>query len=238
MHVQENKPNVALFLDIDGVLGPNIFTLNETYQFNQIVKNLLNGDNFHPNNCKRCNTCSTAQAHMFKKEVVQPLEDLISRIEEIANVHIVISSMWRKERTVEDLKQIFHMHGFSKYIVDKTVDNNLTLNECNENCHFSHLEASIESYVRECNFSIIALSEKGFESFINTHWACRASQIAKWLKEHPGYAAFGILDDRDEHLSINFGEKFISTEHNGVQILTPEDAEKAYKVVMKQLGFS
>jgi hypothetical protein len=81
-------------------------------------------------------------------------------------------------------------------------------------------------------------SVEGYKVFTDKNWPCRASQISEWLKRHPEYAAFGIFDDKDDHLSDNFGEKYISTAHNEVQILTHEDAEKAYKVVMKQLGFS
>lgn len=232
-----DKPNVVLFLDIDGVLGPSRYSSDYVLRFKEMVEKLLNGDIHVHASRKRCNVCSTAHAHLFKKEVVQSLEDVISKIEAVANVHIVISSMWRQGRTVEKLKQIFHMHEFSKYIIDKTVDDKLPLNECNRNCQVSHLEVSSESYAQQCKVSAEIESVEGYKVFMDKNWPCRASQISEWLKRHPEYAAFGIFDDNDEHLSVNFEEKFISTEHNGIPILTLEDAEKAYQVVMKQLGF-
>lgn len=204
MIVENTKPNAAIFLDIDGVLGPNHFSIPEMFSRFKVL-DVLNP--FHDRDCKRCITCSTAQAHLFEKQAVQSLHALIDKIEIVANVHIVISSFWRTNRTVPELKQTFNMHGFSNYIIDKTVEKGRPFREWENECCFFHREEDKD---------------------------CRASQINTWIKEHPEYSGFVVIDDFDDHLELNFGGKFISTKH--YEILTPEHAEKAYKVMMDQLS--
>ena len=229
MQVQHNRPNVAIFLDIDGVLGPSDFTQKTFREFIQEVTHLI-GDRFHTIRCTRCTTCSMAQSNLFEKESVRSLEGLIDRVTKIANVHIVISSTWRKDRSVEELKGIFHVHEFSKYIVDKTVDHYLSVEECNEHCLKRHVEINQENYNR-----VWMTSDISVDDFTKKNSTCRASQINKWLKGHPVYSARIIFDDIDEDLSVNFGDHYISTDHQHEQILRPEDAEKAYESIMKQL---
>lgn len=227
-----HKPNVAIFLDIDGVLGPSTYTDRE--QIFQKAKEVLGRPHgYYCNN--GCNTCSMVQAHLFKKEVVQHLEDLIERIRDLAEVHLIISSTWRQKRTIEELKQIFHMHPFAQYIVDKTVDDELPIVECRVNCAASHVEISYENYELACQHTGEKPNDMGLDDFILRNMACRASQINKWMKEHPGYAAYLVFDDIDEHLTENFGEKYISTDHGRIKILQQEDVEKGYKVLLDQL---
>lgn len=235
MQVQQ-KPNVALFVDIDGVLVNDIAP--EIERFRQIAKDLLDSGQSHVHKKLvpvNCNLCSTAKAHLFNKEAVEALDDLIGKIEEVANVHIIISSMWRLRRTVEELKQIFHMHAFSKYIIDKTDDEYLSIGEANAYCQVVHLEPTASNYRGECAVSCKPINEEGFANFKVEQLCCRASQINKWIEAHPGYAAFGIFDDIDEHLSATFEEKFISTATT--QILTPEHTNQAYVVIAEQLAF-
>lgn len=233
-----SKPYVALFLDIDGVLGPaKEFTNEESKKKKDIIKKLVQ-DPYHAYTCKRCNSCSSAEAYLFKAEVLEPFHNLIEKISEVANVHIVISSTWRTNRSVDDLKAIFHMHKFSKYIVDKTIDRKTSFNEWQGHCAFPHLEISDENCMKDNNQMDRYPTEKELEAFIYKHWECRASEINRWLKEHPEYAAHTIFDDLDEHLSINFCDKFISTGHPDGAILKPEDTEKAYQSIMNQLGYS
>lgn len=230
-----NKPYVALFLDIDGVLGPaKGFTDDESKKKKDIIKRLVQ-DPYHAYTCKRCNSCSSAEAYLFKAEVLEPLHNLIENISEDANVHIVISSTWRNDRSIDDLKAIFHMHKFSKYIVDKTIDHKTPFHEWQAHCLFPHLEISNENCMLENSLNRWP-TKKEMETFIYKHWECRASQIDRWVKEHPEYEAYAILDDFDEHLSINFGDKFISTLHPDGAILKPEDTERAYQSIMNQLG--
>jgi len=232
-----SKPYVAIFLDIDGVLGPaKELTEDESKKKKEIIKKLVQ-DPYHAFGCKRCNSCSSAEAFLFKTEVLEPFHNLIEKISEVANVHIVISSTWRTGRSVDDLKAIFHMHKFSKHIIDKTIDSKISFHEWQGHCTFPHLEISDENCMLENNLDRWP-TPKELEAFIYKHWECRASEINRWIKLHPEYVAFTILDDLDEHLSINFGNKFISTLHPEGAILKPEDTKKAYQVIMNQLGYS
>ncbi len=205
MIVENTKPNVAIFLDIDGVLGPNHFSISEMFSRFKVIDIL---DPSHYKECTRCVTCSTAQAHLFDNQAVESLHALINKIKIVANVHIIISSFWRTNRTLPELKQTFNMHDFSNYITGKTVESGRSFREWENECCFFHREEDKD---------------------------CRASQINRWIKDHPRYLGFVIIDDYDDHLEINFGEKFISTKHHHYEILTPEDAEKAYKIMMDQL---
>lgn len=206
MIIENTKPNVAIFMDIDGVLERNHFSIPEMFSRYKLI-DVMNPS--HNRDCKHCISCYTAQAHLFESEAVNSLHGLINKIKDLANVHIVISSALRKNRTVPELKQIFHMHEFSNYIIDKTVDNGVPFHEWENDCIYFHREEDKE---------------------------CRASQINTWMKQHPEYSGFAVIDDFDDHLGLNFGDKFISTKHQQNEILTPEDAEKAYKVVMNQLA--
>lgn len=206
-------------------------------EINEVVRQMT-GDSCHFNRCRGCDTCSTAQAFLFKGQVLEPFHTMIEKINEVANVHIVISSSWRVDRSIDDLKAIFHMHKFSNYIIDKTVDDHKVLfHEWKTHCVFPHLEINDENCMIENNQMDRLPTKKELEAFIYKHWECRASQISKWIKEHPEYVAYAILDDLDEHLSINFGDKFISTAHPDGKILKLEDTEKIYQVIMNQLGF-
>lgn len=237
MLIQNNtaKPKIAIFLDIDGVLGSNTFDLHAMHQFNQKVKELC-GNNFHTLSCKGCMSCSIAQAHLFKKEAVEALHHLISQVNAIANVHIIISSTWRIKRTLEDLKYLFQMHAFSDSIFDKTIENDkLPFHEWTRHCVLPHIETTPENYLQHCKNVGVLPSDEERHLFLDENWECRASQIKRWIKEHPEYAGFVIFDDLDEHLSVNFGEKFISTNHPDAEILKPEDAEKGYRILREQL---
>ncbi len=233
-----SKPYVALFLDIDGVLGPaKEFTEDESKKKNDIIKKLVQ-DPYHAYTCKRCNTCSSAEAYLFKAEVLDVFHNLIEKIYEVANVHIVISSSWRTDRSVDDLKAIFQMHKFSKYIIDKTTDHKTPFYQWQDHCVFSHLEISVENCMLDNDQMDRYPTPEEMEAFIYKHWECRASEINRWLKMRPEYVAFTIFDDLDEHLSINFGDKFISTNHPDEAILKPVDTVKAYQSIMNQLGYT
>jgi len=205
-----SKPYVALFLDVDGVLGPAKYNFNEATELKEIAKN-LSGETYHPHHRKYCKTCSKAQAHFLKKDAIQSLNNLIEKIKHAANVHIIISSTCRLCRGLDDLKEIFQSYDFSPYIIDKTIDNNPLSDKWKEYCFISHEGKNLD---REC----------------------RASQIQRWTIKHSEYAGFIVFDDRDDHLPDNFGDKFISTDHKDCQILKPEDCKKAYISIMNQLG--
>ncbi len=199
-------PDFIVFLDIDGVLRPQTISREETEEVDRRIYE-KKGELLHSIRCENCVSCDTELATLFKKKAVETFEKLIAKIQKIANVYIVISSAWRKNRTVDELITIFSSHEFSKYIVDKTTNDKLSFEE--NDCCAKHFQ---NSYI------------------------CRASQINKWLKSYKGYAGYLVFDDKDSHLGINFKDKFISTNHDDKKILKPEDTEKAYNIAVRQIG--
>lgn len=169
------KPVFALFLDIDGVL------------FNRPDHEavLKKAAELFPDRRISNRIDRIAASYFFDKTALQNLDQLIQKIEEKATVKIVISSNWRYKITVEELKtSIFGIHHFSKYIVDKTMDD---LDDAKPFCRHPHHELDTID--------------------------CRASEIQHWLNAHPEVKNFAILDDVDDHLSDAFGERFIQTRY-------------------------
>lgn len=124
--LHNEKPLYVIFLDIDGVL------LSEEVKYcvgkNPSQEAVDDANRHEEFLCKNKNSYSNnywsiIMAHHFSKAALANLEDLIQRVEAIARPQIVISSRWRKNCTVEDLREIyFGMHPFAKHIIDKTPD--------------------------------------------------------------------------------------------------------------------
>lgn len=229
------KPYFAIFLDIDGVVGNEPRRMSEVDEMDDIIEKKLGQNAFHSYGCKRCMYCSTAQSHLFDKIAVASLTSLINKISEVANVHIVISSYWREGRSIDQLKQIFQNHEFSKFIIDKTVDDGSSFLEWKKYCAFSHIDPSPENFQKILQNPHVPENEKTVDYFLDRNEECRASQIYRWLEEHPEYTKYLIFDDMDSHLSINFNEKFILTNTSNIKILKPEHTERAYKIALSQL---
>lgn len=60
-----------------------------------------------------------AETHLFNQEAVAHLETLVHTVNGLG---IVISSLWRFDKTVADLKEILAKYTFSAFIIDKTPD--------------------------------------------------------------------------------------------------------------------
>lgn len=181
----------AIFLDIDGVIYNSP---NQNAVFKKVAELFPNEKECYSNKIY-----SIAASYFFDKVALQNLDHLINEIEKSMQVWIVISSSWRENRTVEELKTtIFGIHNFSKYIVDKTPEE-IPENEISSYC-------SKESHLKKYSSQ------------------CRASEIQYWLKQHPEVINFVVLDDRDNHLSENFREKFVQTEYK--TLLTEEISKK------------
>ncbi len=114
-----HQPKFAVFLDIDGVFNRNGVS---TVLIDEIVKEKF-GELDHCSKCAtRCITCETAAAHLFDSTSISHFHHLVTKIQEIAEAHIIISSDWRRERSMSQLKQIFHIHPFTPFILDKTTE--------------------------------------------------------------------------------------------------------------------
>lgn len=144
-------------------------------------------------------SCSIAASLFFDQKALNSLDYLIEEIAKTKNVYIVISSSWREKRTAKELKSVyFQNHKFSRYIVDKTPD------------RIPH--AKIRKHCKTGSH------DKKYT------WQCRASEINKWIAQHPEVTDIAILDDNDDCLKTNFGEFFFQTRFN--TLLTMDIAEK------------
>lgn len=149
--------------------------------------------------CYNNDICSEAAAHFFDKESLKNLDNLISEIEKTAQVSIVISSSWREGQSVERLKKaLFGIHNFSKYIIDKTPEK-----------------------IEEKEWVTYCCSKKHADKY---SWQCRAVEIQFWLKQNPKISNYVVIDDNDDHLSTNFGKKFVRT--NYYTLLTRKISEE------------
>jgi HAD domain in Swiss Army Knife RNA repair proteins len=114
----QQKPTSIIFLDIDGVLIADRSNPQFAEKIRNKVKELFK---------KRLNEGFTelewriAASHFFSETAKANLEKLIKKTSQIANVAIVISSDWREDGSVEDLReQVFSGCSFSRFIIDKT----------------------------------------------------------------------------------------------------------------------
>lgn len=189
MNNKVNNTPFVIFLNIDGVL------YNRPDQEGALKK----AAELFPDEKNSNRICSIAASHFFNEEALSNLDHLINEVEKTTKVWIVISSVWREDRSVEELKTAFFgIHNFSKYIVDKTPE-----------------EVPEEELAFYCS-SEIHSTKYGSQ--------CRASEVQYWLKKHPEVIEFVVLGNRDYHLSDSFGEKFIQTKYE--RLLNSEISEK------------
>lgn len=101
-----------IFLDIDYVLY---------HKLNNIVKAKWKAEELFGKKDKYSKTeLREAAVEYFDKIALSNLHSLIDTLSLKGKVGIVISSSWRRMRTVEKMKEMFSIHRFSNYIVDKT----------------------------------------------------------------------------------------------------------------------
>lgn len=180
----------VIFLDIDGVVYN---TPNEEGVFKKVAELFPEITGTYNNR-----VCSIAASYFFDKKAVQNLNCLIREIEKVRNVWIVVSSSWRENRSVEELRSTFFgIHEFSRYIVDKTPE-----------------EVSIKELGTYCP------SKSHSEEYSSQ---CRAAEIQYWLNQHPEIINYIVLDDNDNHLLAAFGERFVMTNYR--TLLTKEICE-------------
>lgn len=238
MNAVENRPSFAIFLDIDGVLNHNRFRPDE--ELNNYIQSKFGEINHRPN-CKLCFKCLKAQAHYFEIKPLSLFHKLIEKIQELANLHIIISSAWRRGLSVEELQELFSEQEFSRYIIDKTNDNELEPFE-NWNLHCNSLHYDFANPPSELLPRLLRMREsiiwtREEEDLVAPFIKCRGSEIKQWLANH-AYDGYVVIDDTDDHLTENFQEKFISTKHPifNHAIFTKEAAIKAYRLFLNTIG--
>jgi hypothetical protein len=134
-----------------------------------------------------------ATSYFFDKNALKALDTLISQIEKRLPVKIVISSRRRAYTGTKTLiEEIFKPLFFAKYILGTTP---------------VQLPLGAKNY---CSFHY----PKGKEE------SCRAAEIKCWLTNHSAVQQYVVIDDEDDHLSMNFQERF--TWINPSTLLTEE----------------
>lgn len=118
------KPTSVIFLDIDGVLigdrGSPVLSESIRKKVNElfIKKEGLNAG-FTELEWR------VAASYFLTPSAVFNLDKLIAKVSKVANVAIVISSMWRNDGSVADLREkMFDRYAFSSLIIDKTQKEN------------------------------------------------------------------------------------------------------------------
>jgi hypothetical protein len=199
---EAQRPLTIIFLDIDGVLMDWSSLHQMRAKIGQKAFELFGGGYYTDLQWK------TAGSHFFSESAVENLEKLIERTHEVADVAIVLSSTWRFDCTVDEIKnKMFAVRLFSKLIIDKLPDDDGRRKKRGEE-----------------GLSPIALLKYGF------HLDNRGSQIDYWLRENQenlNVQNFVIIDDVDDGISSRFADNFVKIR----EFLSPSEARKAYEIL-------
>lgn len=207
-----NKHAAFIFLDMDGVM------VNRQQRMHSISQTQLEKFWENPNNLET----RIAAAHHLDETAVQSLKGLIEKIEKVKPVYIVLSSAWREDGTVDEIKnQIFGLPGlemFQERIIGKT-----------PSPKGNSWAVETDKYFQKCpeknrtHFEDLALEKYGL------HFRCRAGEIAFWLAFHQlEDCDFIVIDDDYDQRLDHFKERFIP-----VKMLSPSDVEKAMQVIFQ-----
>lgn len=94
-----------IFLDIDGVLNCQTF-FEERMEKKELRKAVKDGD--------------ISRLEYYKSQICEKRISWLSKLCEEANCHVVVSSTWRKNKTIEELQEIMDACGGTFKIIDKT----------------------------------------------------------------------------------------------------------------------
>jgi hypothetical protein len=199
---ETQRPLTIIFLDIDGVLMDWSSLHQMRARIGQKAFELFGGGYYTDLQWK------TAGSHCFSESAVENLEKLIERTHEVADVAIVLTSTWRLDCTLDEIKnQMFIVRPFSKLIIDKLPDDDGRRKKRGEE-----------------ELSPIALLKYGF------HLGNRGSQIDYWLRENQGklnIQNFVIIDDVDDGISSRFAGNFVKIR----EFLSLSEAQNAYEIL-------
>jgi|GEM_PF-6317573 len=158
---------VIIFLDVDGVL------------LEPKTKQLYRQENRQ--------ATLPSYVSLFDKNALDFLKDLVELIEKQGNeVGIVISSSWKEHKSVNNLKELFKICFFAKYILSKTADL-----ACISNPEWGYVDALTRSeeielwfnenhHVKIDNFLIIDDYDEGIsELFPNNFVHCKQGSFKK-----------------------------------------------------------
>ncbi len=204
------KPLSIIFLDIDGVLidGRDRDPLRTWIQ-EKLVELFGKKDARYRDYTDLERRIATS--HFLSRPAIANLEKLIERVSTVRSVAIVLSSAWRLDGTLDEIKnRIFATESFSRLIIDKIPDDDWWRIRKNEK-----------------ELSPIALEKYGFP--LRT----RGAQIDYWLREnHKEWSVdnFVIIDDVDDEISVRHSDHFVEVH----KLLSESEAKKAYDILVSE----
>ena len=209
MSQEAQKPLSIIFLDIDGVL----IEARDLDPLPTLIRQKL-VELFGPKDDQYREYTALqwriAASHFLQQSAVENLEKLIQKICVVSPVAIVLSSAWRLDGSSDEIKaQMFATSSFSRFIIDKTPDEDWWRRRKGEE-----------------ELSPIALEKYGFP--LRT----RGSEIDYWLRENREkwhIQNFVILDDYDNGISKLFPDQFVEVR----RLLSEMDIERAYDILTK-----
>ena len=198
------RPLSIIFLDIDGALMDWRFLDQTRARIGQKAFELFGGGYYTDLQWK------TAGSYCFSESAVENLEKLIKQVNEKGKAAIVLTSTWRLDCTVDEIKNhMFAIRPFSKMIIDKLPDDDGRRKKRGEE-----------------ELSPIALLK------YNLPLDTRGSQIDYWHREHHlkwNIKNFVIIDDVDDGISTRFADNFVKIR----EFLSPSEAQKAYEILLR-----
>lgn len=194
-----------IFLDIDGVLSDRHSPYSDTDK--KIIKTRL--ELFGKTEELTLVQYRIADAKHLVVEAVENLKRLIQTVEKTRPVAIILSSQWRNDGTLQQLREvIFKDHFFAPYIMGKTAP--------------EKGDSWAPEIKKGYKFEALAKEKYHFKYFN------RLEQIEHWLFEHNlSQANFLILDDDDFKFSQRYPNRFVRTQ----LYLSEENAALACKIL-------
>jgi hypothetical protein len=209
MSQEDQRPIAIIFLDIDGVLiGTRDLDPLPTLIRQKLVE--LFGPKDDQYREYTALQWRIAASHFLQQSALENLEQLIQKVSAVSPVSIVLTSAWRLDGNSDEIKsQMFANSSFSKFIIDKTPDEDWWRRRKGEE-----------------ELSPIALEKYGFS--LRT----RGSEIDYWLRENWEkwhIQNFVILDDCDNGISKLFPDQFVEVR----RLLSEMDIERAYDILTR-----
>jgi hypothetical protein len=163
---QSSQKNFScyLFLEIEGVLLVRSMSLAQQLLIEKKRKELFGLKGLYSDLERH-----VASSHFFHPDSVSRLEELIQNIRSVAQMHIVLSSNWRKGLSIEELqKKVFCRTKFAELIVDKTLDDGRRREEQVQNWLEERAQTnSVDSFVI-LDARDLGLSQKFPQHFVQT----------------------------------------------------------------------
>ena len=111
------KKNI-IFLDIDGVISPLYKGDTSLHDIEKIIQKLIKKNRLY----KSLNTFELSNAYYnWDTKAIEFVKNLCENF----NAFIVVSSLWREGKSIEQLKLLFKIHDLENFVIDKTPELNL-----------------------------------------------------------------------------------------------------------------